>query len=74
MFYLQSDAKESLLNLEDKNNKNEKESDTTGSIPWKVYYDYFNSGLHIIFYAVLAIAVVGSHALFILLDWWLAQW
>ena len=56
------------------NEEDEAETKASGSIPFKVYYDYFNSGLHFVFFLILSIAVVGSHTLVILLDWWLAQW
>jgi len=52
------------------NQENEKSS----SISWKVYRRYFGVRIRWFFIVLLIIALIGSHSLFILCDWWLARW
>ncbi|KAL9972704.1 hypothetical protein ACROYT_G019064 [Oculina patagonica] len=52
----------------------EKEDRYTGTVTWKVYFDYWKAGAGIPFLLLLIILTVGTQAVVMLSEWWLAQW
>ncbi|XP_022806581.1 multidrug resistance-associated protein 4-like [Stylophora pistillata] len=52
----------------------EKEDRHTGTVTWKVYFDFWRAGAGFLKGMILVLLVIATQAVVMLSEWWLARW